>query len=105
MCIKSDDEKNAFLKFFPLNLETNPIVLTDESNLEDDLPQGKILALLLLKIMKFSTSKTFISYEILTLNTHNTKMELKQIIKFLQFTDHSRVDLLSVFFIYCNKFL
>ena len=72
MCIKSDDEKNAFLKFFPLNLETNPIVLTDESNLEDDLPQGKILALFLLKIMKFSTSKTFISYEILTLNTHDT---------------------------------
>ena len=100
MCIKSDDEKNAFLEFFPLNLDTNPIVLTDESNPEDDLPQGKILALFLLKIMKFSTSKTFINYEILTLNTHDTKMELKHIIKLLQFSDH----LLSVFLIFCNKF-
>ena len=104
MCIKIDDENNAFLEFFSLNLETNPIVLTDESNPEDNLPQGKILTLFLLKIMKFSTSKTFISYEILTLNTQDTKMELKHIIKLLQFTDHSCVDLLSVFLIFYNKF-
>ena len=56
MCIRIDVEKNAFLEFFPLNLETNPIVLTDESNPEDNLPQGKILTLFLLKVMKFSTS-------------------------------------------------
>ena len=30
MGIKIDVEKNAFLEFFPLNLETNSIVLTDE---------------------------------------------------------------------------
>ena len=101
---KTDVEKNTFLEFFPLNLETNPNVLTDESNPDDILPQGKILTLFLLEIMKLSTSKTFISYEILTLNTHDTKMELKHIIKLLQFTDHLRVDLLSVFFIFCNKF-
>ena len=101
---KNDVEKNTFLEFFPLNLETNPNVLTDESNPDDSLPQGKILTLLLLEIMKLSTSKTFISYEILTLNTHDTKMELKHIIKLLQFTDHLRVDLLSVFLIFCNKF-
>ena len=104
MGIKIDVEKNAFLEFFPLNLETNPIVLTDESNPEDNLRQGKMLTPFLLKIMKFSTCKTFISYEILTLNTHDTKMELKHIIKLLQFTDHLRVDLLSVFLIFCNKF-
>ena len=101
---KTDVEKNTFLEFFPLNLETNPNVLTDESNPDDSLPQGKILTLFLLEIMKFSTSITFISYEILTLNTHDTKMELKHIIKLLQFTDHLRVDLLSVFLIFCNKF-
>ena len=101
---KTDAEKNTLLQFFPLNLETNPIVLTDESNPEDNLPEGKILTLFLLEIMKFSTSKTFISYEILTLNPHDTKMELKHIIKLLQFTDHLRVDLLSVFLIFCNKF-
>ena len=101
---KTDVEKNTFLEFFPLNLETNPNVLTDEFNPDDSLPQGKILTLFLLEIMKFSTSKTFISYEILTLNTHDTKMELKHIIKLLQFTDHLRVDLLSVFLIFCNKF-
>ena len=56
MCIRIDVEKNAFLGFFPLNLETNPVVLTDESNPEDNLPQGKILTLFLLKVMKFSTS-------------------------------------------------
>ena len=55
---------NALLYFFPLNLVTNPIVLTEESNPEHNLPEGKILTLLLLKIMKFSTSNTFISYEI-----------------------------------------
>ena len=103
MCIKIDVEQNAFLKFFPLNLETNRIVLTDESNPEDNLPPVKILRLFLLKIMKFSTCKTFISYKILKLNTHDTKMELEQIIKLLQFTDHSRVDLLSVFLTFCNK--
>ena len=101
---KTDAEKNTLLQFFSLNLETNPIVLTDESNPEDNLPEGKILTLFLLEVMKFSTSKTFTSYEILTLNTHDTKMELKHIIKLLQFTDHLRVDLLSVFFILCNKF-
>ena len=104
MCIKTDDEKNTFLEFCPLNSETNPFVLTDESNPEDNLPQGKMLTLFLLKIMKFSTSKTIISYEILILNTHYIKMELKHITKLLQSTDHSRVDLLSVFFIFCNKF-
>ena len=104
MCIKTDDEKNTFLEFCPLNSETNPFVLTDESNPEDNLPQGKMLTLSLLKIMKFSTSKTIISYEILILNTHYTKMELKHIIKLLQSTDHSRVDILSVFLIFCNKF-
>ena len=56
MCIRTDVEKNAFLGLFPLNLETNPIVLTDESNPDDNLPQGKILTLFLLKVMKFSTS-------------------------------------------------
>ena len=101
---KTDAEKNTLLQFFSLNLETNPIVLTDESNPEDNLPEGKILTLFLLEVMKFSTSKTFTSYEILTLNTHDTKMELKHIIKLLQFTDHLSVDLLSVFFILCNKF-
>ena len=101
---KTDAEKNTLLQSFSLNLETNPIVLTDESNPEDNLPEGKILTLFLLEVMKFSTSKTFTSYEILTLNTHDTKMELKHIIKLLQFTDHLRVDLLSVFFIFCNKF-
>ena len=104
MCIKTDDEKNTFLEFCPLNSETNPFVLTDESNPEDNLPQGKMLTLFLLKIMKFSTSKTIISYEILILNTHYRKMELKHITKLLQSTDHSRVDILSVFFIFCNKF-
>ena len=104
MCIKTDDEKNTFLEFCPLNSETNPFVLTDESNPEDNLPQGKMLTLFLLKIMKFSTSKTIISYEILILNTHYTKMELKHIIKILQSTDHSRVDILLVFLIFCNKF-
>ena len=104
MCIKTDDEKNTFLEFCPLNSETNPFVLTDESNPEDNLPQGKMLTLFLLKIMKFSTSKTIISYEILILNTHYIKMELKHITKLLQSTDHSRVDILSVFFIFCNKF-
>ena len=104
MCIKTDDEKNTFLEFCPLNSETNPFVLTDESNPEDNLPQGKMLTLFLLKIMKYSTSKTIISYEILILNTHYIKMELKHITKLLQSTDHSRVDILSVFFIFCNKF-
>ena len=104
MCIKTDDEKNTFLEFCPLNSETNPFVLTDESNPEDNLPQGKMLTLFLLKIMKFSTSKTIISYEFLILNTHYIKMELKHITKLLQSTDHSRVDILSVFFIFCNKF-
>ena len=104
MCIKTDDEKNTFLEFCPLTSETNPFVLTDESNPEDNLPQGKMLTLFLLKIMKFSTSKTIISYEILILNTHYIKMELKHITKLLQSTDHSRVDILSVFFIFCNKF-
>ena len=101
---KTDAEKNTLLQSFSLNLETNPIVLTDESNPEDNLPEGKILTLFLLEVMKFSTSKTFTSYEILTLNTHDTKMELKHIIKLLQFTDHLLVDLLSVFLIFCNKF-
>ena len=87
--MKTDDEKNIFLEFCPLNSETNPFVLTDESNPEDNLPQGKMLTLFLLKRMKFSTSKTIISYEILILNTHYTKMELKHIIKLLQSTDHS----------------
>ena len=54
MCIKIDVEKNAFLEYFPLNLETNPIVLTDQSNPEDNLPQGEMLTLFLLKLMKFS---------------------------------------------------
>ena len=45
---KTDVEKNTFLEFFPLNLETNPNVLTDESNPDDSLPQGKILTLFLL---------------------------------------------------------
>ena len=71
MCIKTDIENNEFLEILPLHLETNPIILTDESNLQDNLPQGKILTLFLLKIMKFSaTSRTFISYEILKLSTH-----------------------------------
>ena len=54
MCIKIDVEKNAFLEYFPLNLKTNPIVLTDQSNPEDNLPQGEMLTLFLLKLMKFS---------------------------------------------------
>ena len=91
MCMKINDKKNAFLESFSLNLETNLIVLTDESNPEDNLPQGKTLTLFLLKIMKFSTSKTFISYKILTLNTQDTKMERKHIIKLLQFADHSKM--------------
>ena len=83
MCIKIDVEKNAFLDFFQLNFETNPIVFTDESNPEDNLPPGKILNLFLLKIMKFNTSKTCNSHEILKLNTHETKMKFKNILKLL----------------------
>ena len=88
MCIRTDFERNIFLAYFSLNWEINPIVLTNESNPEDNeyegnLPLGKILTLFLLKIMKFSTSKRFFSYEISKLNTHETKVELKFIITLL----------------------
>ena len=52
-----------------------------------------ILTLLLLKIMKFSTSKKFISYEISKLNTHETKIELKYLMELLWFTDRSRAQI------------
>ena len=39
MCMRADVEKNAFLEFFPLKFRNQPIVLADESKLEDNFPQ------------------------------------------------------------------